>query len=111
MSAQPKLSIGLPVWNGAATIRRAIDSVLTQSFRDFELIISDNGSTDETAAICEQYVAADWRVRYIRQQPAIHKKENFEYVLTEARGQYYMWLAADDWWCDGFFERAVAILD
>jgi len=62
-----KLTIGMPVYNGAASIRRALDSLLAQTFNDFCIIISDNGSTDETQSICEAYAAADPRVTYIRQ--------------------------------------------
>src|SRR5947207_5908394 len=107
----PKLSIGMPVLNGAPYMRRAIDSALGQSFGDFELIISDNASTDETAAIVDEYVRRDRRVRYHRQPIQLPVNENFRWVFGQARGDYYMWLAADDWWNDGFFERAVGVLD
>ena len=107
----PRLSIGMPVWNGARYIRRALDHILAQSFTDFELIISDNASTDATGEICQAYASADPRVRYVRQPRHMPAGENFQYVLFEARGQYFMWHAVDDWWREGFFERAAAILD
>jgi glycosyltransferase involved in cell wall biosynthesis len=92
----PAVTIGLPVYNGAALVRRAIDSVLMQDFRDFELIISDNGSTDATAAIAAEYAAADPRVRYVRQEKPLDPRDNFKYVLTAARGEMFSWLAHDD---------------
>jgi glycosyltransferase involved in cell wall biosynthesis len=107
----PKLSIGMPVWNGAPYIRSALDHILAQSFTDFELIISDNASTDATEEICRSYASADPRIRYIRQTQHTSYGENFQFVLSQARGRYYMWHAADDWWREGFFERAAAILD
>jgi glycosyltransferase involved in cell wall biosynthesis len=107
----PKLSVGMPVWNGAAWIRRAIESALSQTFTDFELIISDNASTDETAAICQAYAAADARVRYIRQPDRLSAVENFRFVLSRSSSPYFIWLAADDWWRDGFLQRGTAMLD
>lgn len=107
----PKLSIGMPVWNGAPWIRRAIDSALSQTFTDFELIISDNDSTDDTEAICRGYAAADARVRYIRQPGRISAVENFRYVLARSSSPYFIWLAADDWWGEGFLKRATTMLD
>ena len=68
MSENPKVSIGLPVRNGGRHLGEAIDSILAQTFADFELIISDNASTDDTAAICATYAARDPRVRVIRQE-------------------------------------------
>ncbi|BAY51494.1 putative glycosyl transferase [Thermostichus vulcanus NIES-2134] len=65
---KPQVSIGMPVHNGAKFIRGALDSLLSQTFTDFELIISDNASTDDTEAICCEYVAKDKRIRYVRQK-------------------------------------------
>jgi glycosyltransferase involved in cell wall biosynthesis len=107
----PKLSIGVPVLNGERWMRRSIESALSQSFTDFELIFSDNASDDATAAICREYAAADPRIRYIRQPSRLSAVDNFRFVLSEARGQYFIWLATDDWWRDGFLERATTILD
>lgn len=95
---QPQISIGMPVYNGAKFIREAIDSLLAQTFTDFELIISDNASTDETEAICREYAAKDKRIRYIRQSQNLGALANFKFVLDEAVGEYFMWAAADDVW-------------
>lgn len=66
-AAVPLVSIGMPIFNSDRTARQAIDSVLAQSVTDFELIISDNASTDLTAAICNEYAQKDRRIRYLRQ--------------------------------------------
>ena len=94
---EPKVSIGLPVYNGAETIENAINSVLEQTFKDFELIISDNASDDETARICKKFLLKDSRIKYIRQPNNIGGEENFEFVMKEAKGKYFKWIGHDDW--------------
>jgi glycosyltransferase involved in cell wall biosynthesis len=107
----PKVSIGMPVYNGAAYLKPAIDALLTQSFTDFELIIGDNASTDGTQRICEQAAMADRRVRYSRHACNIGPKDNFLYVLDQAQGHYFMWAAHDDLREPQFVERLVAVLE
>lgn len=92
----PLVSIGLFVYNGAQTLRAAIDSILNQSFSDFELIISDNASSDDTENICCEYAQKDLRVRYIRQRKNQGASKNMQVVFDEARGEYFMWAAHDD---------------
>jgi glycosyltransferase involved in cell wall biosynthesis len=92
----PTVSIGLPVYNGEKYIREALDSVLTQTFADFELIISDNASEDDTESICREYASRDERVRYIRQSRNIGALPNFLFVLHKATAEYFMWAAHDD---------------
>ena len=65
-NASPRLSIGLPVYNGERFLAQALECLLAQTFRDFELVISDNASTDRTSEICYAYVQRDPRVRYVR---------------------------------------------
>lgn len=84
----PRVSIGMPVYNGDPFIRGALDSLLAQTFTDFELIISDNASTDRTEAICREYAARDIRIRYVRQTENRGAKANFEFVLDKAVGLY-----------------------
>lgn len=86
----------MPVYNGKAFIREAIDSLLAQTFTDFELIISDNASTDGTDASCRKYAERDSRIRYVRQPENRGAVTNFQFVLDEAVGKYFMWAAADD---------------
>lgn len=106
-----RLTIGMPVYNGAATINAALDSLLAQTFTDFDLIISDNGSTDGTQAICESYAARDSRVRYVRQSENLGPAMNFRFVLFEAQTPYFMWAAADDLWAPSFAARNIGALD
>lgn len=91
----PEVTIGMPVYNGQDTLRPVLDSLLGQSFTDFELIISDNASTDDTADICREYAERDCRIRYVRQEKNIGGA-NFPFVFYEARGEYFMWAADDD---------------
>lgn len=107
----PKVTIGLCVYNGAPTLRAALDSLLRQSFRNFELIISDNASTDDTELICREFAAQDGRIRYIRQPTNIGGPMNFRFVLLEAKSPYFMWAAADDRWGPGFIEKTLAFLE
>jgi len=86
----------MPVYNGGSLMRRAIDSVLKQDFTDFELIICDNTSTDDTPEIVARYAAADPRVRYVRHESPIGIIANFEHVLLLARGEMFAWIAHDD---------------
>jgi glycosyltransferase involved in cell wall biosynthesis len=96
MAKTPLVSIGLPVFNGQKFIRKAIDSILNQDFQDFELIISDNASTDDTGLICREYAARDRRVRYYRNDANIGAAPNHNRVFELASGQYFKWTAHDD---------------
>lgn len=107
----PIVSIGLPVYNGERTVGGAIAAILSQSFADFELIVSDNASTDGTENICRAYAVSDRRVRYIRQSRNLGAAENFKFVLGQARGRYYMWAAGDDLRTVDFLAENVRILE
>lgn len=109
--AAPRLSICMPVRNGAAQIERAIASALGQSFRDFELLVSENGSTDDTAAVVERAIAGDPRARLIRQTEPLDVMRNFGAALAEARGNYVVFLAHDDWWEGEFLAPLMALAD
>ena len=105
----PKVSIGMPVYNGERFIRKAINSLLAQTFTDFELILSDNASTDKTEEICKEYADRDRRIRYFRQSENKDPLFNFEFVLQEARGKYFMWAAHDDYWSNTFISDCVKV--
>lgn len=109
--ARPRVTIGVPVWNGEDLLPGALDALLAQRFGDFELIISDNASTDSTPEICARYVAADPRVRYVRQPVNHGPLANFHALLDEARGEYFMWAAHDDLWEPDFLARLARELD
>lgn len=107
----PIISIGMPVYNGEKTIRSALDSVLAQTIGNFELIISDNASTDGTEIICREYSAIDSRIRYVRQLNNIGAPKNFKYVLDESHCQYFMWATSDDVRSIDFLERNYFFLE
>lgn len=111
MAAAPRVSIGLPVFNGELTVARAIESALAQTFEDFELIVSDNASSDGTAPMVRRYAERDARVRHLRQPTTVSALENFRRVLEAARAPYFMWLSADDYVLPRLLERTVAVLD
>lgn len=107
----PRLTIGLPVYNGQNYLRQSLEALLGQSYRDFELVISDNASTDETREICLSYAAMDPRIRYIRQPRNIGAVPNQNFVLDQARGEYFKWAAHDDLYGRDLLARCVAALD
>jgi glycosyltransferase involved in cell wall biosynthesis len=107
----PRVSIGLPVYNGADYLAAAIDSLLAQTFRDFELIIADNASTDATEAICRERAARDGRIRYIRHAQNLGAMRNFNYVVEAARARYFKWAAHDDMHEPEYLARCVEVLD
>jgi len=96
VSRVPCVSIGLPVFNAGEYLSPALDATLGQTFGDFELIISDNASTDSTLDICEQYAREDDRVRIIRQPHNCGVNANHKAVFLEATGEYFRWASADD---------------
>ncbi|WP_157884342.1 glycosyltransferase family 2 protein [Paraglaciecola hydrolytica] len=110
-SASPLLSVGLPVYNGAKWIIDAIESILEQSFTDFELIIVDNASTDETEAICRDFAARDTRIKYHRNPDNIGLFKNFDRAFELSTGQYFKWAADSDFCLEHFFEKCIVILD
>lgn len=111
MSRVPRLSIGLPVYNGEQYLSEALDALLGQSFEDFELIISDNASTDGTADICRRYAAEDPRVRYVRQPRNIGAAPNHNFVFQQARGELFKWGSHDDLYGRDLLRRCVEALD
>jgi glycosyltransferase involved in cell wall biosynthesis len=92
----PTITIGIPVRNGARTLRQALDSCLRQTCRDIEVVVSDNASTDETSRIIEDYRRRDPRVRLLRQDLPVSMWENHRATFEAARGKYFMWGADDD---------------
>jgi len=98
VSARPCVTIGLPVWNGEHYLAGCIEALLAQTFQDYELIISDNGSTDRTGEICLEYAARDHRIRYVRQPENRGPFINYNFLLDEAQGEFFMWAPVDDRW-------------
>jgi len=107
----PLVSIGLPVYNGEDFIEEALDSILAQTYVNFELIICDNASTDRTADICKEYVTKDTRVRYYRNPKNLGAPRNYNRSVKLSRGKYFKWAAADDVHAPDYLRRCVEILD
>lgn len=107
----PRVSIGLPVFNGEKYLAKAIDTILAQTYTDFELILADNASTDKTPEICAAYAQRDPRVRYYRNATNVGASKNFNTVFSQALGEYFKWAAHDDFLHPDFLARCVAVLD
>ena len=111
MNTTPRLTIGLPVYNGQNYLAESLDALLGQTFEDFELVISDNASTDGTAAICRRYEKLDSRIRCIRQLHNIGLAPNHNLLLEQARGELLKWASHDDLYARDLLERCVEALD
>jgi glycosyltransferase involved in cell wall biosynthesis len=106
----PLVTIGLPVYNGERYLPQALEALLAQDYHNIELIISDNASSDTTEMICQQSVQRDSRVIYMRRPHNGGAVSNFNRVLSMARGEYFMWAAADDLWEPSYVSSLVAAL-
>jgi glycosyltransferase involved in cell wall biosynthesis len=111
MGSAPRLSVGLPVYNSSGYVAESIEALLGQTFEDFELIISDNASTDDTGDICRRYAKADSRVSYFRQARNVGLAPNHNFCVERARGDLFKWAAGDDLYARDLLERCVAALD
>jgi glycosyltransferase involved in cell wall biosynthesis len=109
-SHAPIVSIGLPVYNGERWLDEAIQSILDQTFRDLELIICDNASTDKTQDICERWVQRDARVRYYRNASNIGLMPNHNLAFSNARGEFFQWFAYDDRLHPESIEKRITVL-
>lgn len=107
----PKVSVGVPVFNGEKYLEGCLRSILRQSFDDFEVVISDNHSYDLTEAICREFASRDSRIRYIRQSKNRGAAWNFNEVFRQSRGSYFKWQAYDDLCAPTFIEKCVEVLD
>lgn len=106
-----RVSIGMPVYNASAYVRTALDAILAQTFADFELVVADNASTDDSAAICEEYARRDSRIRFYRNAVNIGANGNFTYTLSLACNPYFMWASSNDYIAPTYIEKAAAVLD
>jgi glycosyltransferase involved in cell wall biosynthesis len=108
---RPLVSIGMPVYNEESFIAESIATILAQDYENLEIIISDNGSTDTTAEICEKLVATDPRVRLHRYEANAGVNANFHYVFNHAGGTYFMWASGHDKWAPDMISRCVEELE
>ena len=111
MQAAPRLSVGLPVYNGSPYLAESIEAILGQTFEDFELVISDNASTDDTQEIGRSFEKQDSRVRYFRQPRNIGLSPNHNFCAEQARGGLFKWASNDDLYARDLLEKCVAALD
>ena len=111
MTSNPKLTIGMPVYNGELFIKKAIESILDQTFTDFELIISNNSSSDSTEKICQDFIDKDNRIQIHTQKKNIGIHRNFNFLLSKAKGEYFAWAAVDDYLDNDFMEKNLKILE
>ena len=106
-----KISVGLPVYNGERYLASAIEATLNQTYGDFELLISDNASTDRTETICRDFAASDRRIRYVRNPENIGAAGNYNQLFHLSKGEYFRWFNADDLCSEFLHERCLAVLE
>jgi glycosyltransferase involved in cell wall biosynthesis len=110
-SNRPRVSIGMPVFNGEKYLTEALDSILVQTYRDFELIISDNASTDHTQQICREYATKNSRIHYYRNEKNLGAPKNYNRVFELSSGEYFKWAAHDDVLAPEYLQKCIAVLD
>jgi glycosyltransferase involved in cell wall biosynthesis len=108
---RPRVSIGLPVYNGEKYIAEAIRCVVNQTYTDLELIISDNASSDRTLEICQAFTASDSRIRLFANATNVGAAKNFNRLVQLSRGEYFKWTAHDDLFAGDFIRQCVKVLD
>lgn len=107
----PRVSIGVPVYNGERYVGETLDSLLAQTFSDFELTICDNASTDRTEQICRAYAERDARIRYVRNPTNLGAAANYKRAFHASSGEYFRWANADDLFAAEGLARCVEALD
>lgn len=107
----PLVTVGMPIRNGGELLAGALRSILDQTESDIEIIVSDNCSDDGSRELLMATADSDPRIRYFRQEAAIRAYDNFQFVLQQACGEYFMWAAHDDTRDADFVERLVAALE
>jgi glycosyltransferase involved in cell wall biosynthesis len=111
LNTAPRLSIGLPVYNGEEYLAESLESLLGQTYEDFELIVSDNASTDGTADICHRYAKQDSRIRYFRQPRNLGCNPNHNFVIARARGELFKLASDDDLYARDLLKHCIEVLD
>lgn len=110
-SRAPLVSIGIPVYNGERYLPDALESIRSQTYENIEVIISDNGSTDQTPEICKKVISSDSRFLYFRDESNIGVARNFNRTYELSSGEYFKWWAYDDMCAPTYLERCVEVLE
>jgi glycosyltransferase involved in cell wall biosynthesis len=110
VSKRPKISVGIPAYNSAAHIGLTIEGLLSQTYGDFELIVSDNASTDATRDIVGEYMRKDPRIRYERHSVNVGANPNYSYLVHRANGEFFKWSSSSDWCAPTFLESCLSEL-
>lgn len=108
---QPLVSIGLPIYNEERFVAKTLDSLLAQDYLNFEIIISDNASTDRTSEICESYAKKDSRIRYFRNDENVGLSENTNRAFAPSKGKYFMLIGGHDLWDAHFISACILELE
>lgn len=111
MHSPPCVSIGLPVYNGENYLAATLDSLLSQTYQDFEIVICDNASTDRTEVICRDYALRDQRIRYYRNPRNLGAAANYNYTFELSSGKYFKWSAHDDLCAPTLLEKCIEALE
>jgi len=107
----PSISVGMPLHNGENFLKQRLESIINQSYSNFILIISDNGSSDKSQEICEEMSKKDERIIYFRHEENKGPYWNFNFVLKKAKTKYFVWAAVDDIWSQNFLEKNIDVLE
>lgn len=107
MNGHPLVSIGVPIFNEARFLRASLDAITAQDYQNIEVLISDNGSTDMSESICQEYVDRFDHVSYHRFSENHGPGPNFSYVLEQAQGAYFMWASGHDLWAPDYISRCL----
>ena len=111
MNRSPLVSLGLPVYNGEDYIGSTLDSILAQTYTNFEVVISDNASTDRTQEICIEYATNDLRIKYFRNDENLGASRNFNRTFKLSSGKYFKWCGHDDLLAPEYLERCIQVLE
>ena len=107
----PLVTVGIPVFNGEKFMKRRLDSILNQTYQNFQILISDNESSDLTSKICGDYQKKENKIKYYRQQKNLGFVKNFNYLIKNTQTKYFVMAAVDDLWEPTFLEENIKILE
>ncbi|EGK86119.1 glycosyltransferase [Microcoleus vaginatus PCC 9802] len=110
LNIKPLVSVGIPTYNRAHLIKRSINSLINQDYDNIEIVISDNASTDDTSLMCQELCKQSERIKYIRQPTNYGPTRNFKEVLAHSDGEFFMWLADDDYLDSSYVSKCVNFL-